>query len=88
MTWEIKWEERALKELKKLRKKAQQDILRYLRERITTDKDPKRFGKPLTGNKLGLWRYRINDYRIICQIQNHNLVVLVVKVNHRRQFYK
>lgn len=87
MTWTIKFDERALKELKKLDKKAQRDILRYFRERIETNKDPRRFGKPLKGNKYGLWRYRVGNYRMICRIEDSVLIVLVLRVAHRRHVY-
>ena len=88
MDWTIKWEEHAFKELKKLDKAAQREILRYFNERIATDKNPRRFGKALTANKSGLWRYRVGDFRMICQIQDHELVVLVLRVAHRRLVYR
>ena len=88
MAWKIKWDHRALKELKKLGKKAQQDILRYLHERIATSSSPKRFGKALTANKAGLWRYRVGQYRIVCHFQDEHCVVLVLRVAHRQSVYK
>ena len=63
-------------------------ILRYLRERIATDSDPSRFGKPLAGDFLGLWRYRIRDYRLICSLEDERFVVLVLHVGHRRDVYR
>ena len=68
--------------------KAQQDILRYLRERIVTDEDPRRFGKPLSRELAGLWRYRIQNYRIICNIEDQKLTVLVLRVGHRKDVYQ
>lgn len=88
LAWKIKWEEHALKELKKLDKSAQRAILRYFNERIATDKNPRRFGKGLTANKAGLWRYRVGDYRMVCHIQDQVLTVLVLRVAHRRMVYK
>lgn len=88
MAWTISWDARAVKELKKLDRSAQQNILRYFRDRIATQKTPRRFGKALTENKSGLWRYRVGDYRMICQIQNHQLIVLVLRVAHRKQVYR
>ena len=61
--------------------------LKFFQERIATDLDPRRFGKALTANLSGLWRYRIEDYRVICQIQDDKLVVLALKVGHRREVY-
>lgn len=45
-------------------------------------------GKALSGNKAGFWRYRVGDYRIICDIEDEELVILVVEVNHRSKVYK
>lgn len=52
------------------------------------DDDPRRFGKALHHELQGLWRYRIGDYRAVCQIQDNQLVVLVLAVGHRRYIYK
>ena len=87
MTWIVEWDDRARKELRKLDKKIQQDVLKYLRERIAIDADPRRFGKPLSYDKHGLWRYRVQDIRIICRIEEEELLVLVIKVGHRRGIY-
>ncbi len=88
MIWEIEFDERARKELRKLGATAQRQILHYLRTRIATDQDPRRFGKPMLGDKWGLWRYRVGDYRLICQIEDEKFVVLVVKVGNRRDVYE
>ena len=88
MVWQIEWEDKAVKELKKLDVRAQRTILRFLREKIATEDDPRRFGDPLTKDLKGLWKYRIGDYRIICSIENKRVVVLVVRVGHRRSVYK
>ncbi len=85
--WTIEWERKALKDAKKLDKSARQRIVNYLEERILVDQNPYQFGKPLKGNKLGLWRYRVGDYRILCQIEENRLVVLVVAVGHRKDIY-
>ena len=62
-------------------------ILRYLRQRIATTQDPRRFGRALTGDLKGLWRYRVGDYRIVASIEDDRFVVLVVTVGHRREVY-
>ncbi|MGB6976891.1 MAG: type II toxin-antitoxin system RelE/ParE family toxin [Gammaproteobacteria bacterium] len=87
MTWTVEWDERARKELRKLGKQLQQTILEYLRKRIAADADPRRFGKPLSYDKHGLWRYRVQDARIVCRIEEDELLVLVVKVGHRKDIY-
>lgn len=88
MTWNVEWDDAAVKELRKLDKQAQRDILRFFRERIATDEDPQRTGKPLTANKAGLWRYRVRDYRMICNIEGDTLTVLVLRVGHRKDVYE
>lgn len=88
MTWTVEFDDAAAKELRKLDRQAQSDILRYLRERIATDEDPRRFGKPLSGELTGLWRYRVRNYRIICNIEDDKLIVLVVRVSHRKDVYE
>ena len=88
MTWNVEWDDRARRELRQLDRQVQRTILRYFSERIATDDDPRRFGKPLRHELQGLWRYRIGDYRAVCQIENDQLVVLVLAVNHRRQVYR
>ncbi len=88
MTWLIEFDDAAAKELRKLDKQAQSDILKYLRERIATDEDPRRFGKTLSRNLAGLWRYRIRDYRLVCNIEDDRLVVLVLRAAYRRDVYE
>ena len=87
MTWVVEWDDRARKELRKLDKQLQKDILQYLRKRIAVDDDPRRFGKPLSYDKHGLWCYRIQNARIICRIEDDSLIVLIVKVEYRREVY-
>lgn len=85
MTWKIEWDNKARKELRNLDHQCQKKILSYLRERST--KNPRNFGKQLSGDKAGLWRYRIEDFRVICRIEDEKLTVLVVAVGHRKEIY-
>lgn len=87
MAWTVEWDENAAEELEKLDHQAQRRILAYLRDRIATSEDPRRFGKPLLRDKAGLWRYRVGDYRIICRIEDDRVVVLVLAVGHRSKVY-
>lgn len=66
---------------------AQRVILDYLRNEIATADDPRRFGKPLSGDKKGLWRYRIASYRMLASIEDEKINVLIVRVGHRRYVY-
>lgn len=88
MTWRVEFSDAARKELRALDHRVQREILKYLRDRIAGDEDPRRFGKALTGSKLGLWRYRIGDYRVVCQIEDAVFIVLVVRTAHRRKVYQ
>lgn len=88
MIWKVEWDDRARKELRKLDVPVQNEILRYLRERIARSKNPRLFGQSLVGNKAGLWRYRVGNYRLICRLEEHTLVVFVVGVGHRKEVYE
>ena len=88
MSWAYRFDERALKELKKLGRPVQKEILAHLDERVTGKENPRRFGKALHANLAGLWRYRVGDYRILCQIRDGQLLVLVVSVGHRKNIYE
>jgi len=87
MIWKIEWLDSARKELRKLDQATQKDILFYLRDKIATEEDPRRFGKGLKGTLKGLWRYRIEKYRIVCRILDEVLTVLVVRVAQRSKAY-
>lgn len=88
MSWAYQFDERAFKELRKLGTQAQREIISYLDQRISGEEDPRRFGKGLRADLVGLWRYRVGDYRILCQITDGELLVLVVAVGHRRAVYE
>jgi mRNA interferase RelE/StbE len=87
LVWIIEWDERAIKDAKRLGIQASREIVEYLKKRIATAQDPRRFGKALTGDKSGLWRYRVRDYRILCRIEDKRLIVLVLGVGHRKNVY-
>jgi mRNA interferase RelE/StbE len=87
LAWTIEYDEGAVQDLKKLDRQIQREILDYMGTRIARAEDPRSFGKPLRHSKFGLWRYRLRDYRIVCQLQELKLVVLVVAVGHRSTIY-
>ena len=88
MAWTIEYDEAALRDLRKLDRQVQREILDFMDKRIGQAEDPRSFGKPLRHSKFGLWRYRLRDYRIICQLQQSKLVVLVVAIGHRSKVYE
>lgn len=87
LRWRVEFDRDAAKEFRKLGDPARRAILRYLRERIATAEDPRRFGKALAGEFAGLWRYRVADHRLIVSFEEDRLVVLVLRVGHRREVY-
>ena len=88
MAWTVEIGDLAEKQLRKLDVPIRDRILHYLAERIEGCKNPRHFGEPLKGNKTGWWRYRVGDYRIICQIQDQKITVLVLAIGHRREIYR
>ena len=87
MAWTVEYDPRALKDLKKLDRAVQQEIIDYLNERVAGASDPRDFGKALRYSKYGLWRFRVRDYRVLCEIQDMTMIVLVVAVGHRSMVY-
>lgn len=86
MVWQIKFTEKANKSFSKLDKAIQRRVLDKLKE-ISKRENPKDVGKALVGNLSGLWRYRVGDYRVVCSIEQTEIVILVVDIDHRRQVY-
>jgi mRNA interferase RelE/StbE len=82
----VEYSEIARKKLKKLDRSEAKLIVEYMRE-IETLEDPTTRGKPLKANLKGLWRYRVADYRLICEIQDDKLIILVLKIDHRKKIY-
>ncbi|WP_165053399.1 MULTISPECIES: type II toxin-antitoxin system RelE/ParE family toxin [unclassified Adlercreutzia] len=87
MAWRIELDKDVERSLAKLDKQTARRITSKLREIAQLD-DPRSAGKALVGNLAGLWRYRVGDYRIICDIEDEVLLVLVVDVAHRSEVYK
>ena len=85
MVWKIEMTGEAEKELARIDKPAAKRIVRYLRERVSVD--PRSSGKSLRGDLSGLWRYRIGDYRVICELYDKKVSVLLVRIAHRKDVY-
>ncbi len=89
LTWKIKFSETALKQLKKLDQQIAKKIIKWLDERISSNVNPRLWGKQLSGDILGdMWRYRVGDYRVLCIIENDIVTVEVVFIGHRKEIYK
>ncbi len=87
MAWTIEYTESAKTQLRKLDRQAARRILDYMDERVAVLDEPRTLGKGLRGPLGGLWRYRVGDYRIICDLQDGALRVLVVRLGNRRDIY-
>ncbi|TSA56261.1 MAG: type II toxin-antitoxin system RelE/ParE family toxin [Methylophilaceae bacterium] len=89
MTWTIKYTESALRQLKKLDQSIALRVVDYMDERVAKVDDPRTLGKNLVGPKLGdYWRYRVGDIRVICNIQDGEMCVLVIEIGNRREIYR
>lgn len=88
MKYKVVFSERAKKQLKKLDKYTASLIIGWLEKNIENSTNPRQHGKSLVANKSGEWSYRIGDYRVICEIQDEKIIVLVLEVGHRRNVYK
>ena len=87
MAWKIDYTASAMQQLRKLDKSTAQRILDHMDERIAPN-DPRSTGKALTGPLGEFWRYRVGDYRIVCDIQDNALLVLVVRIGKRSEIYR
>lgn len=85
--WIIKTTEDFDKTYKKLDKSIQKQIGRWIYNHLTNVKDPRSFGKPLVGELSGYWRYRIGDYRLLVEINNNELIILMIDIGHRKDVY-
>ena len=88
MSYHVELSERAIKELKKLDKHTAALILGWVRKQLDGCENPRAFGKGLTANQSGKWRYRIGDYRLICDIEDGRLLVLILDAGHRSEVYR
>lgn len=88
MAWTIEFLPDAVKELKKLDRSVARRIITTLEERIATLDDPRTLGSALTGDHAGYWRWRIGDYRVVARVEDERVVIIVVRVAHRREVYR
>jgi mRNA interferase RelE/StbE len=89
LAWTINYTETARKALKKLDRGIARRIVDFMDERVAGQTDPRSVGSALTGPLLGsYWRYRVGDFRIICDIQDTALIILVIEVGNRKDVYR
>ena len=87
MMYEVVYTVQAVKELKKLDKQTRTFILAWIEKNLVGCSDPRLHGKGLTANRSGQWRYRIGDYRVLAEIQEGKLIILVLSAGHRKNIY-
>jgi len=89
LAWIIKYTESSSKQLKKLDKQTALRVLDYMDERVAVSDDPRALGRNLKGPKIGeYWRYRVGDIRVICNIVDGQMMVLVIQIGNRREVYR
>ena len=88
MSWKLEYSDKARKQLQKLDATTRAIILSWMDKNIDECDDPRVHGKGLVGDRAGEWRYRIGDYRVLCDIRDDQLVVLAFKIGHRSKAYK
>ncbi|HXZ39772.1 MAG TPA: type II toxin-antitoxin system RelE/ParE family toxin [Terriglobales bacterium] len=86
--WTIEFDPAAQRELDKLDKPVARRISKFLYDRIAKLDDPRKIGERLQGTLSEFWKYRVGDYRLICSLEHGHLVVLVLRIGHRREIYK
>ena len=88
MAWTIELTETAKRDLRKLDRQAATRIRDFLRDRVALSDDPRSVGKATSGPLAGFWRYRVGDYRLICDIQDQRVTILVVRIGNRKDVYR
>ncbi len=89
MAWTIEFTESALRQMERLDRGVGQRIRKFLQERVAPMQDPRSIGQALHGKSLGqFWKYRIGDYRLVTRIEDDRLLILVVRIGHRREIYR
>lgn len=85
--YKVAYTPKAIKSLRKLDKYTRNLIYAWIDKNLADCENPRIHGKGLVGNKAGQWRYRIGDYRMICEIEEEKIVILVLEIGHRRNVY-
>lgn len=88
MKYKIEYTQKAVKEFLKLGKQTQINIQKWVKKHLVGCEDPRLHGKALTADKKGLWRYRVGDYRLIADIQDEKILILILTVGHRKEIYE
>ncbi|MGA3334388.1 MAG: type II toxin-antitoxin system RelE/ParE family toxin [Terracidiphilus sp.] len=89
MAWKVELSQEADRQLDKLDPQIARRILKFLNDRVAPLDNPRSIGEALRGAKLGeFWKYRVGDYRLICSIEDKLVLILVLRIGHRREVYE
>lgn len=88
MRYHVEFSKRALEDIKKLDKSTAALILGWIRKNLESCENPRVHGKGLTANHSGEWHYRVGDYRLLAEIQDGKLIILMLTVGHRSEVYQ
>jgi len=89
LAWQIEFDPDTLKDLRKLDKPIQIRLVGFLRIRVSSLTNPRDIGEALSGQRLGsYWKYRVGDWRIVCDIQEQKILVRVLRIGNRREVYR
>lgn len=86
--YKVNFSLRSKKQLKKLDKRIALLLINWIEKNLVNTNNPRKNGKALKGNLKGLWRYRIGDYRLICEIIDNELTILIIELGNRKSIYK
>lgn len=87
MKFHVEFTDQAKKQLKKMDKHTASLIVGWIRKNLEGCSNPCIIGKGLVANRSGQWRYRVGDYRLIAEIQDEKIIILIVSIGHRREIY-
>lgn len=88
MTYKVVYEKKAIKSLSKIDKGQQKMILAWIEKNLVGTDNPKQYGKALKGSLKEYWRYRVGNYRILADIQDDEVKIIIFNIGHRREIYK
>ncbi len=88
MKYKLIFEKNAIKQLSKIDKLREEMIYSYLEKNLENVENPRRFGKPLKGSLKDYWRYRVGDYRIVAEINDRDIKIIIIEIGHRSSIYK
>ncbi len=88
MSYTVEYSSNARKFIKKLDKYTKALLKNWINKNLEGCTNPFQHGKPLTADKKGLWRYRVGDYRLICDVRQDKVIIIIVEIGHRRDIYK